>query len=456
MKSIKTMACAALAATMLMSSCPSAFAENDIQVLLNGTPITFDVPPMIINDRTMVPLRAIFESLGATVDWNGDTRTVTSSLNGTSVNLTVDDYTMYVNGQAVSLDAPACIVDGRTLVPVRAISEAYGANVTWDGNTQTVYITSNGQNYEVSPFQTVKDYIINNGVYSQGLYAALPITISGSYAYLLYDPSNDSILYSFEIPNDNILYRFYIYNNGTDPLVTWTYDTNSDLQLVASFDSSSQKIVMNYNNSSLSSIDVISGAQDTLNALLDTFDVILQSIRSDLDYSDFGLFKISANNIDGTAGNTGQSNVSTPNSDNVFAFSRLKNIIVDNGSLSQGGYAVLRYLPQGDILYYYVPQDDAIKILVSMDDSSTMVTLYNDGTLPTVYNKLYLGNDELDTLGSFNPYFSVINYDYNGLSYSSMGDSIEDIIDLILKMLDLDLQEFTSNLDLSDFGIAYN
>ncbi len=87
------------------------------------------MPPQIINDRTMVPLRAIFEALGASVEWNQETKTVTSTKGDTTIKLTIDSNTMYVNDNAVTLDSPACVVNDEALLPVRAISEAYKTKV---------------------------------------------------------------------------------------------------------------------------------------------------------------------------------------------------------------------------------------------------------------------------------------------------------------------------------------
>lgn len=126
--------------------------NGNLTVLLNDENINFDVPPQIINGRTMVPLRAIFEAIGAKVDWNNDTQTVTSTKDKTTISLTINNPTMYVNGESVTLDSPACLVGGRTLVPVRAISEAFNIKVEWketviekevtmyalDGRTQVV------------------------------------------------------------------------------------------------------------------------------------------------------------------------------------------------------------------------------------------------------------------------------------------------------------------------------
>lgn len=113
-----------------------------ITVKLNGQLISFDQPPTIIDGRTLVPLRAIFEALGATVEWNGETQTVTSQKGSTSVSLSIDSKTMYKNGKAVTLDVPSQLINDRTLVPARAVAEAFGCDVDWDSDTKTVTITN--------------------------------------------------------------------------------------------------------------------------------------------------------------------------------------------------------------------------------------------------------------------------------------------------------------------------
>lgn len=118
-----------------------ALQEDAIPVILNGVELLCDQPPVIVDGRTLVPLRAIFEGLGASVDWDSATRTVTSTLDGTTVVMTVDSAVMFKNGEAVTLDVPAKIVNGRTMVPVRAVGEAFGADVRWDGASRTVYVT---------------------------------------------------------------------------------------------------------------------------------------------------------------------------------------------------------------------------------------------------------------------------------------------------------------------------
>ncbi len=121
---------------------PVMAEETAISVLLDGEYIAFDVAPTIIEGRTMVPVRAVFEALGATVDWQQETQKVVSHKGETDVTLTINDKTLYKNGEAVVLDVPAQLIDSRTLVPVRAISEAYGCYVDWNDWTKTVLITS--------------------------------------------------------------------------------------------------------------------------------------------------------------------------------------------------------------------------------------------------------------------------------------------------------------------------
>ena len=113
-----------------------------ITVKINGQLVNFDQPPIIIDGRTLVPLRAIFEALGATVDWNGNTQTVTSKKGSTSISLSIDSNSMYKNGKSVTLDVPAQLINDRTLVPARAVAEAFGCDVDWDDTTKTITITN--------------------------------------------------------------------------------------------------------------------------------------------------------------------------------------------------------------------------------------------------------------------------------------------------------------------------
>jgi beta-lactamase superfamily II metal-dependent hydrolase len=111
-------------------------------VVLNDRQLTFDVPPVIENGRTLVPLRTIFESLGAEVAWDGVTNTVTATRGDTAVKLQIGNATAYKNGLGVKLDVPAKLVQNRTMVPLRFVSEALGGSVSWDPTACKVTIIS--------------------------------------------------------------------------------------------------------------------------------------------------------------------------------------------------------------------------------------------------------------------------------------------------------------------------
>lgn len=129
-----------LAMILLISSV--AFAANEIRVMLDDEYIKFDVAPQIVNGRTMVPLRAIFEAMGADIEWDGDTSTVAAIKDETVVVAVIGSEIMYVNDDEKIIDVPPMIVGGRTLVPVRFITEAFGYEVSWDSKNRRVIISS--------------------------------------------------------------------------------------------------------------------------------------------------------------------------------------------------------------------------------------------------------------------------------------------------------------------------
>jgi len=130
-----------IALLLLISSYPATYARDDVEIFVNGKFLYTDVPPMIINDRIMVPLRAIFEALGAKVDWNGATETVTAKKDNIEISMQIGSRSFFRNGMSVILDVPAQVVNDRTLVPLRAIVESFDAEVVWDGDTSTAYIS---------------------------------------------------------------------------------------------------------------------------------------------------------------------------------------------------------------------------------------------------------------------------------------------------------------------------
>jgi len=107
-------------------------AAQKIEATVNGTPVYFaDVQPMMMNQRVMVPLRGVFEQMGAGIDWNEARQQVTAKTDDRTVILTIGSQFATVNGKQVALDSPATKYRDRTMVPLRFIGEALGAKVAW-------------------------------------------------------------------------------------------------------------------------------------------------------------------------------------------------------------------------------------------------------------------------------------------------------------------------------------
>ncbi len=109
---------------------------------VNGTEKPLDQPPVIMNNRTMVPIRFVSEAMGANVQWNGKERTVTITLGKNIAMLKIDDVKAQANGYDVYLDAAPTIIakTSRTVVPVRFVAETLGMDVSWNGKERSVTI----------------------------------------------------------------------------------------------------------------------------------------------------------------------------------------------------------------------------------------------------------------------------------------------------------------------------
>jgi hypothetical protein len=134
----------ALLIAVALSSVPVFAADPaNVNVTLDGRLIQLDPPALVESGRTLVPLRGVFEELGALVLWNGETRTVNAIRGDTVVRLSIGSKEAYVDKELKLLDVPATIIDGRTFVPLRFLSESLGCAVSWDGASYTAGIESN-------------------------------------------------------------------------------------------------------------------------------------------------------------------------------------------------------------------------------------------------------------------------------------------------------------------------
>lgn len=133
----------AVAVALLIGSPLAASAQGSASVTVNGELLSFDQPPVIQQGRVLVPLRGIFERLGATVVYDAGTRQIhATSADGTPVSLRLGSTLASIGGQSYHLDVPARSYGGRTLVPLRFIAEAMGAEVAWNAGMRMVAITT--------------------------------------------------------------------------------------------------------------------------------------------------------------------------------------------------------------------------------------------------------------------------------------------------------------------------
>lgn len=133
-----------------------AAGVSAIKVTVDGKKLSFDQDPVIVNERTLVPLRGIFEALGATVEWNPDAQKVTAVKGIREFEMTIGDTAYYVDSEAMTSDVEAQIVNGRTMVPARVVAESFKCEVDWNGDTKTVIIKSTAESsFAVSNYGTI-------------------------------------------------------------------------------------------------------------------------------------------------------------------------------------------------------------------------------------------------------------------------------------------------------------
>jgi len=138
--------------------------EAAIAVYLDGGALDFDVPPLAVSGRTLVPFRKIFEALGYTVTWDADTQSAIAVSDTQTITLQLDSTTVTCNEETYQSDVAPLAVDGRLLVPVRLVSELSDCDVLWNGETQTVTIYHR-QAVDHVPVPSTFEYIASDGEY---------------------------------------------------------------------------------------------------------------------------------------------------------------------------------------------------------------------------------------------------------------------------------------------------
>lgn len=133
----KLLSIAVLAAAMTVHA-------GAIDLYVDSVKLEPDVPPTIVEGHTLVPLRSIFDSLGAGLQWDNATKTASGSRGGSSIVIQIGSPTALVNGENKVLEAPAQIVNGSTMVPARFVAESLNCIVKWDKATDGIYISTTG------------------------------------------------------------------------------------------------------------------------------------------------------------------------------------------------------------------------------------------------------------------------------------------------------------------------
>ena len=251
--------CLILSFVLATSICCPIFAANEsIDVFVDNQRIIFDVKPILIGGRTMVPLRAIFEAIGATVIWDEETQTVTSYNELYMVKATIGSNTMNINGKNRNIDVAPIVVNDKTLVPARFVAEAFGCDVQWDEKALRVMITTKPIDYskvendindtdaDIVPNVTVPDTI-----YETASSKYYPGTSVPDYTYVTgidkkqapwYSDNGACVIYIYKNTkigeySEIVDYMTYLSNNGWSEFkgekdfnsVSWYYAKNDKL-----------------------------------------------------------------------------------------------------------------------------------------------------------------------------------------------------------------------------------
>ncbi len=143
---MKKLVCLVLSFVLLLSfTTQSMAASPDVKVILDGSKVSFpDVNPQILDGRTMVPIRAVFEQMGGSVEWDQPTKCITIQYQGNVLKLTINSSTMVLNGEVLSkkLDVTPALISSRTMLPLRYPAEVLGCKVNWNQSTKTVTVAS--------------------------------------------------------------------------------------------------------------------------------------------------------------------------------------------------------------------------------------------------------------------------------------------------------------------------
>ncbi len=164
-----------IAAVLAASVMTTSVFASEITVVLDGSQVEFSSQePVIENGRTLIPLRGVFEKLGYEISWDAETKTAEFKNSENVICITAGADSFTINGGSVDLDVPAGIINGSMMLPLRAVGEAAGISVDWNSSTKTVTLSSDKEAGEVSAeyLSELNDYLENEAI-SQSFYELL-------------------------------------------------------------------------------------------------------------------------------------------------------------------------------------------------------------------------------------------------------------------------------------------
>ena len=193
---LKKTVCVIVLTIMLLSNLSLPSSAQEVTVKIDEEKLECTTPARIENGSTMVPMRAIFEALGMSVEWNNEEKSVTATKEGKEIKLAIGEKELEVNGQKVELNVAPFIENGSTMVPVRAVSESVDAKVEWNGEKYTVEITT-------AEYEENKDkWKDNTGVIDVGnmTVSGSGVSVDGSVVYI-----TEGGDFSVKGENDNVM-----------------------------------------------------------------------------------------------------------------------------------------------------------------------------------------------------------------------------------------------------------
>lgn len=261
---------------------PVRAATVPIKMVLNGKTLVSDVAPVLQNGRTLVPFRTIFEALGAEVGWDEATNTVSGSKGPSFVILNPGSKKAWMTGKEVQLDVGPVIISGRTMVPLRFVTEAMGATVEWIESTKTVSITatpdpakptvaqSADYNTVYSGEMTTLNYLVTGSTWE---HTPAANTVDGLVEYDNLGVLYPSLASSWKISPDGLVYTFTLREG-----VKWfTWEGKEYAEVVAQDFVDAFKYVLTKNNASKTAnlvYDFIKGAEEYYNAATTDFSTV--------------------------------------------------------------------------------------------------------------------------------------------------------------------------------------